>query len=72
MVCNVPVSCTADEDRNQLGAWLDSDTTAEYKEIFKVQSNFCVRCVDQYRYAAEDISRLHFKILFCRRFKVST
>ena len=25
MVCNVLVSCKANEDRNQLGAWLDSD-----------------------------------------------
>ena len=25
VVCNVPVSCKANRDRNQLGAWLDSD-----------------------------------------------
>ena len=25
VVCNVPVSCKSIEDRNQYGAWLDSD-----------------------------------------------
>ena len=28
MVCNVPVSCKANEDRNHLGAWLDSGPIA--------------------------------------------
>ena len=29
MVCNVPVSCKAYRDRNQLGVWLDSDLIFE-------------------------------------------
>ena len=29
MVCNVPVSCIANRDRNQMGAWLDSDLIIE-------------------------------------------
>ena len=29
VVCNVPVSCKANGDRNQLGAWLDSDLIVE-------------------------------------------
>ena len=29
MVCNVPVSCKANIERNQLGVWLDSDLIAE-------------------------------------------
>ena len=28
-VCNVPVCCKANGDRNQLGAWLDSDPNVE-------------------------------------------
>ena len=35
MVCNVPVSFKANEDRNQLGAWLDSDPKAEKYMITK-------------------------------------
>ena len=29
VVCNVSVSCKANGDRNQLGAWLDTDLIAE-------------------------------------------
>ena len=29
VVCNVPVSCKANRDRNQLGAWLDCDPKAD-------------------------------------------
>ena len=29
MVCNVPVSCKANGDRNQLGAWLGSHLIVE-------------------------------------------
>ena len=29
MVCNVPVSCKANRERNQLGPWLDSDLIVE-------------------------------------------
>ena len=29
LVCNVPVSCKTNADRNQLGAWLDSGLIVE-------------------------------------------
>ena len=29
VVCNVSVSCKANKDRNQLGAWIDSDLVDE-------------------------------------------
>ena len=29
VVCNVPVSCKITRDRNQLGAWLDTDRIVE-------------------------------------------
>ena len=29
MVCNVPLSCKTNRDRNQIGAWLDSDLIVE-------------------------------------------
>ena len=29
VVCNAPVFCKAKKDRNQLGAWLDSDPIAQ-------------------------------------------
>ena len=39
MVCNVPFSCKATGDRNQLGAWLDSDPIAENTGSYKNASS---------------------------------
>ena len=32
MVCNVPVFCKDEGDRNQLGVWIDSDLIVEKKQ----------------------------------------